>query len=276
MPQITGKESEKISLRHNGFKGKNLKSNIRTEALFHVLLRGSMTVETALTLPIFLFAMAMILFFFVVMQIQYIVGNSLDKAVAETALLREVSETEAENLTKAAFYKELAVQKCPLSRIEFGIAGFSWENTKVDDSIDALVTYRVKFPFGFFGKTTIKLSDGCRIHRWTGYQGNGGKSEDQEWVYITPTDSVYHGSQECTHLKLSVKSVSAAKLKKEWKGYTPCGHCAKEGNVGAVVYITSEGKCYHVKIDCSGLKRTVYRIPKKQVGNRKPCSRCGG
>lgn len=277
MPRITGKESEKISLRHNGFQGKKVKSNTTPEALFHVLLRGSMTVETALALPIFLLAMAMILFLFVVMQIQYIVGSSLDKAVSQTALIREISGAEAENLTKAAFYKELTAQKCPLSQIELGIAGFSWKSTKADDSyIDALVTYRVKFPFGFFGKMTVKLSDGCRMHRWTGYQGNGEKNKDQEWVYITPNGSVYHESPDCTHLKLSVKSISSAKLEKELKNYVPCGHCTKGGKAGAVVYITSEGDCYHVKIDCSGLKRTIYRIPRNQVGNKNPCSRCGG
>lgn len=277
MPRITGKESKKISLRHNGFSEKNFIRFYEPEALFNALLKGSLTVEAALALPVFLFAMAMILFLFGMMQTQYIVGNSLDQAVAETVLARDISPAKAQNLTKAAFYKELSEQKCPLSWIELGIAGFSWKNTKVDESyIDAVVTYRIKVPIGFFGKKVFTFSDGCRMHRWTGDLGNGKKEEEQEWVYITPTDSVYHRSSECTHLKLSVQSVSPERLEKELKGYEPCGHCSRGQKPGAVVYITSEGNCYHVRIGCSGLKRTVYRILKKQVGNRRPCLRCGG
>ncbi|MCI8484162.1 MAG: pilus assembly protein [Lachnospiraceae bacterium] len=233
--------------------------------------------ETALVLPIFLFAMVMVLYFFWVMQIQYVVGNSLDRAVAESSLVKEISPTKAENLTKASFYKELVRQKCSLSRITKGIGGFSWKNTKVDEEyIDALVTYRVKWPIRFFGKTEIKLSDGCRMHRWTGNQDEEGGKKYQEWVYITPTESVYHLSRGCTHLKLSIKSAASERLKTDLKQYAPCGHCTDQKKKGAVIYITEEGTCYHVKIDCSGLKRTVYMILKSQAGNRNPCSRCGG
>ena len=43
-----------------------------------------------------------------------------------------------------------------------------------------------------------------------------------------------------------------------------------------VLYVTEEGECYHYKIDCSGLKRTVYMINKSQIEGKGPCSRCGG
>ena len=70
--------------------------------------------------------------------------------------------------------------------------------------------------------------------------------------------------------------VGAEKLKQEGFNYDPCGHCTKGQKMGATIYITAEGACYHYRLDCSGLKRTIYMIPKKQVGNKKPCSRCGG
>ena len=133
MPWITGKENEKFSLRQ---QIKNEKcygiiygahsecySRFRPGALFHSSVSGSLTVEAALALPVFLFAAVMILFLFRIMQIQYIVENSLDKAVAEVSLIDGISRQQAENLTKAEFYRELAVQNCPLSHIERGISG---------------------------------------------------------------------------------------------------------------------------------------------------------
>ena len=34
--------------------------------------------------------------------------------------------------------------------------------------------------------------------------------------------------------------------------------------------------CYHIKLNCSGLKRTIYMMRFDQVKGRSPCSRCGG
>ena len=57
MPQITGKEKKIISLRQKCFTEKEIGEGSPYEALSHVLLRGSITVEAALTVPLFLFAL---------------------------------------------------------------------------------------------------------------------------------------------------------------------------------------------------------------------------
>lgn len=276
MPQITGKEKKIISLRLKCFTGKKIGEGSPAEALSHVFLRGSITVEAALTVPLFLFAAAVVLSLFLMMQVQYTVGNALDCAVADTVLLRQSSEQMAENLTKAAFYKELLKQNPSLSLIQGGMAGFSWSGTKVDRAtMDICIAYQLKFPIRFFGITAMKVSQGRRMHRWTGLQQGESTDTDEEWVFITPTQSVYHENRNCTHLKLSIKSVGASSLKKNGK-YSPCGHCTKGQKRGRVVYVTQEGDCYHYKIDCSGLKRTVYMIKKSQIEEKRPCSRCSG
>ncbi len=279
MPRDKKNEKKKISLNCYGSSGKTerLHGNSRSGALSHALPKGSLTVETALALPVFVFAAAFVLFLFVMMQVQYIVGNCLDRAVAEVSLMRDVSAREAGNLAKAAFYQELSAQGCPLSQVELGIAGFSWESMEVDGSyIDAQVAYRVKFPFRFFGKKALRFSNGRRMRRWTGESGAAGKEAAGDWVYVTPEGSVYHGSRDCTHLKLSITSVSAARLKADLKRYGPCEICTKGQRMGPTVYVTNEGDRYHYRINCSGLKRTVYMIARERVGARRPCSRCGG
>lgn len=278
MPQTIGKEKKKISLRQIIYTGKGIRGHLPREAFFHALLpKGAMTLEASLVLPLFLFAVSFILSLFLMMQAQYIVENSLDRAVADTALLREKTPKEVETLTKAAFYKELAAQNCPFSLIQGGVAGFSWKNTKIDDVyIDIIVSYRIKFPVGLFGARTMKVADGCRMHRWVGWWETGGGSGEEGWVFVTPTQSVYHESRSCSHLKLSIKSVKASALKNLATLYAPCGHCTKGQTMGRTVYITDEGGCYHYRMDCSGLKRTIYMIKKSQAGDKKPCSRCGG
>lgn len=287
VPWITGKENEKHSLRQQNKKENcygisheaypECHSRFRPGALFHSSVPGSLTVEAALVLPVFLFAMVMILFLFRIMQIQYIVENSLDKAVAEVSLMDEISEKAAENMTKAVFYKELAVQNCPVSHIQLGIAGFSWKQTRVDKRvIDAQIRYSVPFPLRFFGKKSIELRDSCRMVRWIGNQESNSGNQEQEWVYVTPREQVFHTSRTCTHLKLSVMAVSSDRLNTDWNTCSACGHCARGKKPGAVVYVTREGESYHLKVNCSGLKRTVYMIPKEQTGGKRPCTRCGG
>ncbi len=276
MPHIIRKEKKKISLRQYFVKTNEEGENSPLEALFHALQKGSFTLEASLILPFFLFAAAALLSLFLMMQVQYTVKNALDQSVADTVLLRDESEKKVENLTKTAFYKELVKQKSILALIQGGAAGFSWKGTKVDSAyVDAFVTYRLKFPIYFWGKRSIKVSDSRRMHRWTGRLREQTGNEKEDWVFVTPNQSVYHKSRSCSHLKLSVKAVNASKLGLSPNIYTACGHCTKGQQSGTVVYVTEEGKCFHYRIDCGGLKRTVYMIKKKEAGNKRPCSRCG-
>ena len=279
MPQMTRKEKKRISLRQNSWIGIKGGTFVPWEALFPALrkCKGAVTLEAALVFPLFLFAVITVLSLFLLMQTQYIVANSLDAAVADTALLRNKTPGEAKALTQAAFYKELAVQKRSLSLIKGGIAGFSWKNTSVDEIyIDAFVTYQIRFPVSFFGKRQMTVSDECRIHRWVGAQEDKTVGKDESSVFITPTQSVYHESRDCTHLKLSVQSVRAAVMNGLQQSYAPCAHCAKGQIMEKIVYVTAEGGCYHYHLACSGLKRTVYMIKRSETGSKKPCSRCGG
>lgn len=264
MPQIKRKESKKDSLKRNGLKN---------GALLRSLQKGSLTVETALVLPWFLFAMVTVLYLFRVMQIQYMVGDALDKAVAETALVRETTPEKAENSVKLLFYKELVANQCPISMINLGMAGFIWDDSdKNEEYLNVEVNYQIKMPGWLLKSNMLQVTETSRCRRWTGIPGSGSNQSFGEWVYITPEGSVYHRSRECTHLKLSIHSVTA----KAAEGYRPCELCAKGEKITAVVYITEEGECYHTKLNCSGLKRTIYMVPLTQVKRWSPCSRCGG
>ena len=95
-------------------------------------------------------------------------------------------------------------------------------------------------------------------------------------VYKTVEGSVYHLYSDCTHLNLSIQSVSmeiAQKSKNEYGArYRECELC--DGNYGETVYITSEGNCYHSERTCSGLKRTLQTVSLSEVSNLGCCLRC--
>ena len=183
MPHIIRKEKKKISLRQYNLKGKVQGEISPVEALFYALPRGSFTLEAALVLPFVLFAAAALCSLFLMMQAQYTVGNSLDRAVAEASLLGTISGKKAENLTKASFYKEMVKQKRYLSLIQGGAGGFTWKGTADGANINLMVTYRLKFPIAFWNTQTMKVSDSRRMHRWTGNQHDGKDSGCNRKVY---------------------------------------------------------------------------------------------
>ena len=117
-------------------------------------------------------------------------------------------------------------------------------------------------------------------HLWNGYQ----IPEDpdrEEYVYVTENESVYHTNSECTHLRLSVETVTGREVEgrrnAEGERYRACEKCV--GTTEELLwtegyFIAKEGTCYHSRRDCPGLKRTVRRISYAEAGAYAECARC--
>jgi len=119
------------------------------------------------------------------------------------------------------------------------------------------------------------------IRKWTGYNvlSTENIEEDEEYVYITESGTVYHRSRDCSHLKITISVVKASEVsvKRNDYGqkYRPCEKCAAGQSTG-LVFITDKGDKYHNSAGCSGLKRTIKTVKLSEVGGRGPCSLCGG
>lgn len=116
---------------------------------------------------------------------------------------------------------------------------------------------------------------------WVGYTGETfSENTEEQMVYITPEGEVYHRSRDCTYLLLTVRSISAAQLSQERNQsggkYAPCEYCVKNIPPGGNIYVTDYGTSYHKRRDCQGLKRTVMMVPYSEVAGMPCCSRCGG
>lgn len=111
-------------------------------------------------------------------------------------------------------------------------------------------------------------------------KGGGGDAEDNRIVFVTKTGKVYHTSNICSHIKISVREVEFSSVislrNKGGAKYYPCEYCAR-GKLEGTVYITSEGNRIHKSKDCSGIKRTVKTMKKidAEAKGYRPCERCG-
>ncbi len=205
---------------------------------------ASMTVEAAVVLPLFLFAVMNLIS---VMEI-YRLQSNMNMKLHQTA-------------------KEMAM-------IE-GAAGLADES----DCIDLVYPYQAKPYVVAVGFSEFMMYSRMRTRAWTGYAvENVQPTEAEETVYVTEYGEVYHTTSRCSYLKLTIRAVDLRDvigLKNEGEAcYTACGNCGSD--VTNTVFVTRYGTRYHATLQCSSLKRTVREIPLSQTGARVACKKCAG
>lgn len=264
-----------------------------TGTFFFAPLNGTMTVEAAIVLPLFLMVMTAAIQYGAVMETAVKFGTSLaetgkNMAVAAYATKYGKGMDGAAGITvgvlSAAYAQNKAVSQAGDTSSVKNINMLQSSFLQEEDMIDLVLTYQIRSPVGIVKLPGNFFLQRARVRAWTGRtvpgeEGDGGGSgEDGDCVYVTATGSVYHEDPDCTHLKLSIRTVDARELEKlrNKNGgiYHDCEKCGGATGNG-LVYITNEGNRCHNSLNCSGLKRTVRQASREELGHMKACSKCG-
>lgn len=210
-------------------------------------LQASLTVESALVLPIFLFFMMAFLYFIQIFTIQEQLQAAITKmglSLAKTSYVYQdfVTPQEAYDFDETIFDKNYDIGLHELacsvtngtalklylkhylkpeiinnSCIQNGMDGIDFSSSKILDTdrcIDIIIRYKVITPFGLFGINNMKMIQRVKLRSWTGYQVEAKYSSSEEdnssdpIVYITKTGSVYHTSRSCSFINLSITQVA--------------------------------------------------------------------
>lgn len=279
--------------------------------------KASLTVEAALILPVFLYFIMSFLYYIQIFTTQEHIqasitemGLNLSKSAyilkdfpsSEEALSFDFSifgenfELPLEDMVNGAASSgvlrlyakryldtDLINQSC----IKGGFDGISFTGSSLiggDGYIDIIASYQVEIPVKIFSLPDMQMIQRVRLRCWTGYEVAAVYEVDEEsdqeeaTVFITETGSVYHKTDACSHIKLSVTSVQGIPTglrNDNGSKYYPCESCCngKEDKFGTY-YITAEGTRYHTRRDCSRIKRSVKEVPISEVDDKTPCKRC--
>lgn len=249
--------------------------------------KGSLTVEAALVMSLFLLACHVLFSLFSLIEFQVEMQFALEKAVRE-AVIYQMDASAAAIKIQNMINREMDTKK---KHLDFAGNGFTvtvWEEQKDgNDILMAAVAYRAGPKLQLFGSLKGNFRQTCRRRLWNGKEkekvkaaANTGETGTDTYVYITQNGIVYHKKRDCTYLKLSVRTVPGAALEtcRNMSGsrYKPCEKCVKGVSVFSMVYITDSGERYHRSRNCSGLNRWIMRVPLSETGGMGPCSRCGG
>ena len=252
-----------LAICQEGYKVKYKRNNM-----------GSATVEATLILPLFMFGMMVI----------YCMIQSI---LAENVLYRAAVET-AEYLAETAYINENSIYAPELvfsnyvadeelleKYIDGGVDGINFFGTTKPDEDGYFilqVNYTKEVSLPFMPKLEKDKTIYLKQRAYTGaiVTGDDEAQKGERYVFITDNKEAYHSTRLCTYLKLSVHKVN--KNSAVAAGYTACEFCGD--GTGEIVIITDYGGRYHFKSDCSGLKRTIYRVKIDEVGGMAECSRC--
>lgn len=258
---------------------------------------ASLTVETSLVLPIFVILSIALISILEMMNTYSRVEFALHETAREAAILaysvdkclpEEGLETEGiagevvdfalnETVIRAIFTEKLADEMTGNSVIEGDNFGISfWRSDVVNDEncIDLIVTYKVTPWINLLGIGSMTLSNRAKVHMWNGYSHG---EYDDEYVYITATGEVYHTNPNCSYLHVSLMTVDCRNIgsyrNADGSKYYSCKSCFDSSN-GNTVYISEYGESYHSSMNCSGIKRTVYKVKRSKVGGKPLCNKC--
>ncbi len=238
--------------------------------------KGSATLEAALVMPLFIFAILVLFHGIRLRMTEAIIYEAASETVeymAELSYLEECNYL----VPKMRIGEYVDNKGLVESYIADGLDGISFlgsEYLDEDGYVSLRVSYQVEINVPFIGDLSGERSYIIRQKAYKGIgndQVEGQLSDSDVYVYITDNREAYHTTRACTHLDLSITPMAINKAKE--KGYTLCEFCQDVG--GNSVLVTSYGNRYHTTTDCSGLRRTVYRVKKSQVEELGECMRCG-
>lgn len=278
---------------------------------FQGYLKGSMTVEAALVLPIFLFAMLSMAFIIEVVRLQIHMGCAAGQASKELAGYgytylkakdrmsdgnKPIKDKEKQENWKIknelisipglflaqSRIKELAGEDyLNQSMIKNGADGLSLlgsEILKDGKWIHLNVRYEVQLPFSMIPNFKMKLIQHSSSYAWVGNSETNDSEEEADVVYMTEHGKKYHLSKGCKYLDIKVHSVKEAKIdtyrNKNGGKYYPCHRCM--GEVNGYYFITDYGTSYHTRRDCTAISRNIVEKKLSEVqGVADCCKGCG-
>lgn len=243
--------------------------------------RGSLTLEAAIIVPIFFFAMLCFAYLLEMMAIQTTVRNALYSAGKEAAKEAYLGNFPLDNSLEQEIVENIGSDRINRSIIAGGANGIDCSETRSNSMtgvMDLSVQYQVEIPILMFRVPPVSCREELRVKGWIGYVANIENGTKEQRVYVTDTGIVYHKDAQCTYLDMSVQSVHKDKvdeLRNQSGGkYYACESCGKEQTDSELFYITLYGTRFHTSLECKKIKRNIYAISVDEAYGLGGCSKC--
>lgn len=209
-------------------------------------------------------------------------------------IVRNIADSSYFSLTTRSYIDD---KKLMAYGVRDGYGGLDFNGSRILDEegyTDLICNYDLVLHTPIFIDITIHMKQRVKLLSFCGMFAESRFEEEidekrkdeeeteEDEVYITETGKTYHEIKTCRHLKINITSVRYKKVgelrNENGAKYYSCDRCSKGSEPGSetMVYITTDGKNYHIESNCPGLKRTIITVKRSEVGNRKACKSCSG
>ena len=210
-------------------------------------IKGSLTVEASMVLPLFMFVFISLIYYIQIITLQELLqeamtesGLSLARAAyiysdfqdeedakgADFTIFDDAIQDGLHELTGAVInnvvLKQIVSSKLNAnlsgnSLIDGGIDKIRFDDSKLledNDDIDIIISYRVRIPVRIFGLQEMDMMQRVRLRGWNGHQllpqytMIEETDSDEAMVFVTESGSVYHLKRSCSHISLSIEAIS--------------------------------------------------------------------
>ena len=243
--------------------------------------KGSLTLEAAVVVPIFFFAILCLAYLLEMMAIQTTMRNALYSVGREAAEQVYSKKLLSSGELERCIVDNVGAESVEQSIIAGGVDGIDCSKSKCNWSTGVCnlsVQYRVEIPVLMFRITPIICEERLRVKGWTGYVSVMEDEEGKETVYVTDTGIVYHQDANCTYLDMSIRSIhmdEIQELRNQSGGkYYACESCGKKESNSELRYLTDYGTRYHTSLECKKIKRNIYAISIDEAYGLGGCSKC--
>ena len=270
-------------------------------------LKGSLTIEAAIALPIVIMAIWLLILPLRVMESERMVQNRLEttaRALSFSGYIQETGEKKLKYVEKYADIidgvQELAGEGVALASVLsmpeaklMDMIRFGTETSVLSDSgghdpdiIHMELEYELALPSKMFCILPVHKSLVTHRRAWTGSEGGrgrdtygavGGAADTEDpIVYVGKNSTRYHKDPHCHYLANKMKTADAAEIQSFRNAggakYHACPSC-KPGTSGTVWYFES-GTAYHSTESCKAITAYARAVPLSEAAHLGPCSYC--
>lgn len=238
--------------------------------------RGSLAVETAVFLPIFIIGVLTLTYLIKLVAVEENTYHAMNDEVRKAAAHAGVYP--------AAFFLKGDVENRVRKENGDEIENVDFNSTYLNGIIKADLNYSVKLklPIKLVGELPVRDSIICRgfIGEQTAVNpmpfSRMEEDADANTVWVFPRSGTKYHDEKCSFIAVNPREkMLNASIRREYKACKLC----KPGNMreGNLVYCFITGKVYH-RGSCTTVDRYVISMVREEAEKRNysPCSKCGG
>lgn len=246
--------------------------------------KGSIMVETAIFLPIFLIGLLTFAYLIKFISIQESIFHSF---VDETRVL---SAEAGFNPVQVPLYEPMMVDRIhqehenQVTDVRVDHFLYLYPSHGMTGLISMDLNYDVKIRLPVQIVKSLPVSESLLVRGFIGKEENNSpftfeemeKEQKSELVWIFPRSGGKYHAEDCTYIKSEPRQMILNQSIR--KKYAPCSICdSSNARNGCLVYCFRTGDSYHSG-DCPCVEKFVISIEKEEAVKRgyTPCSKCGG